>query len=620
MWCQKIVCAIIIFSVIFMVDGLKKLTKCFPSTIKRFISSDMANSSAISQGLSSAMERTGQWVFSHDVQLPTDLVINVGDATFPLHKFILMAKSGYIRAKILGSNNSDPTRVDLSQIPGGAQTFEKAIKFCYGVNFQITVYNVAALRCAAGYLEMTEWVCDGNLTKRTEEFLGQVALKTLLGAVTVLKSCEGLGLVAEEIGLVQRCVEVISLKACNEQNFPTCTPTDWWLPELTSLTNSSLQQILLSMKTHGASSKTLFAIITAFAEKSFPEFIHPKNSALPLPDPSPAIRTHQASLLNSITHLLKSTSIPVPISFLCLLLRAAIFLNSSNNSKRELEVQIAACLDQVSVGDLLVIALDCSGQRVVDIDSVRRIIGLFVEKQGGGLYGGGVVGCSATVQQVTKTFDAFVGEIAADEDLGVSKFAGVAGALPESARRFDDDLYRAVDIYLKAHPGLDEIEREKVCSVLNPLRLSYEARLHASQNKRLPLQVVLHALYYDQLKLRSTATFNDNIDPTPPPLSTATTARSRAVADASLMKENEELRSELTRMKLYLSDLEMTKKVGSGIKKSNTFLASVSRTLGRAESVQAKGYPRDTLNIDEGSMGSVARVGVGPGGEAFSIS
>ncbi|URD81928.1 NPH3 family [Musa troglodytarum] len=38
---------------------------------------------------------------------------------------------------------------------------------------------------------------------------------------------------------------------------------------------------------------------------------------------------------------------------------------------------------------------------------------------------------------------------------------------------------------------------------MDPLKLSYEARLHASQNKRLPLQIVLHALCYDQLKLRS---------------------------------------------------------------------------------------------------------------------
>lgn len=211
------------------------------------------------------------------------------------------------------------------------------------------------------------------------------------------------------------------------------------------------------------------------------------------------------------------------------------------------------------------------------------------------------------MQEVTKTVDAFIGEIASDVELGVSKFAGVAGALPKSARRFDDDLYRAVDIYLKAHPGLDEIEREKVCSVMDPLRLSYEARLHASQNKRLPLQVVLHALCYDQLKLRSGETKEPA---TPPPLSACASARSRAGADVSIMEENEKLRSELRRMKLYLSDLEKNKKV---IKKP-TFFASVSKTLRKLNPF--KQASKDTLNIEHDVKADVTK----PKRRRFSIS
>ncbi|MBD4019029.1 hypothetical protein GUI04_08345, partial [Xanthomonas citri pv. citri] len=85
-----------------------------------------------------------------------------------------------------------------------------------------------------------------------------------------------------------------------------------------------------------------------------------------------------------------------------------------------------------------------------------------------------------------KTIDAYLGEIAMVPELTISKFNGIANLVPKNARKFDDDLYRAIDIYLKAHPTLDEIEREKVCSAMDPLKLSYEARVHASQNKRLP--------------------------------------------------------------------------------------------------------------------------------------
>ena len=142
---------------------------------------------------------------------------------------------------------------------------------------------------------------------------------------------------------------------------------------------------------------------------------------------------------------------------------------------------------------------------------------------------------------------------------------------------------------------------------MDPLRLSYEGRLHASQNKRLPLQVVLHALYYDQLKLRSGA----DEEPTTSALSAAGSAWSREGADVRLKKENEELRSELTKMKMYLSDLEKNKKVG----KKPSFFASVSKTLGKLNPF--KQVSKDTSSIDDG----VRKVDVTkPKRRRFSIS
>lgn len=127
-------------------------------------------------------------------------------------QFMLVAKSNYIRKLIMESKEADLTNIDLSDIPGGPEIFEKAAKFCYGVNFEITVHNVAALRCAAEYLQMTDKYCDGNLSGRTEDFLKQVALTSLSGAVVVLKSCEDLLPKAEELKIVQRCVDVASTK------------------------------------------------------------------------------------------------------------------------------------------------------------------------------------------------------------------------------------------------------------------------------------------------------------------------------------------------------------------------------------------------------------------------
>lgn len=128
---------------------------------------------------------------------------------------MLVAKSNHIRKLVLESTEPDLTRINLSDIPGGPETFEKAAKFCYGVNFEITVQNVAALRCAAEYLDMTDNYCDNNLTGRTEDFLTQVALSSLSGAIVVLKSCEELLPIAEDLKIVKRCVDVATSKVLN---------------------------------------------------------------------------------------------------------------------------------------------------------------------------------------------------------------------------------------------------------------------------------------------------------------------------------------------------------------------------------------------------------------------
>ncbi|KAI0501823.1 hypothetical protein KFK09_016768 [Dendrobium nobile] len=568
----------------------------------------MDSSSAAVRRLSTAMERTGRWVFSQEV--PSDIVIKVDDATFPLHKFILVAKSGYIRKKIVESDKSDLGMMELKGIPGGAEAFEKAARFCYGVNFEISVENVAALHCAAEWLEMTEKSCEGNLAARADEFIAKAALITLSGAVTVLKSCQKLLPFAEKLRIVQRCVDAIGSKATHEANSPSRSPPDWWAAELAMLNPPFFQKALAAMKARGATPKTLSTSVAVYAGKSLPELLPLSSSCGRGPSPTASSagtdRTTQRNFIESFIAILPTDhDTPLPVGFLCCLLRAAIFLNSSAASRRDLERRISTSLDQVAVGDLMAIAFDYSGQRLADLDSIRRIVTGFAEREVAG----------AVAQRTARVVDAFVAEIATEEDLPVSKFAGIAGALSKSSRRFDDDLYRAVDIYLKAHSGLDEIEREKACSVMDPLRLSYEARLHASQNKRLPLQVVLHALYYDQLKLRSGGAADE-----PPVVAVAS-------GDDALAKENEALRSELARMKLYLTDIQRSQGSSTGKSttvmalpappvagKKTTFFSSVSKKLGKLNPFRLGS--KDTSTIEENVGVDLAK----PRKRRFSIS
>lgn len=138
-------------------------------------------------------------------------------------QFPLMTRSGRIR-RLVGEElkEGDPTVssppvIEFSNFPGGPDTFELAAKFCYGINFEITTAKVAFLRCAAEFLEMTDDYGEDNLVTRTEAFLTEVVFKNLDKSVEVLHSCEPILPLAEEVKMVNRCIDVIASKLCSDQ-------------------------------------------------------------------------------------------------------------------------------------------------------------------------------------------------------------------------------------------------------------------------------------------------------------------------------------------------------------------------------------------------------------------
>ncbi|CAH1420267.1 unnamed protein product [Lactuca virosa] len=540
---------------------------------------------------------TEQGVLSEDI--PTDIMVHVGEVKFPLHKFMLVAKSNYIRSLVVESGVPDLEMIDLSNIPGGAEIFEKVARFCYGVNFEITVNNVAALHCAAEYLEMND---HGNLASRTYAFLAKVALTRLCGAITVLKSCEDLLPIAEKLNIVNQCVEVASAKACDEAYFPSRSPPNWWTEELSIVGINFFQKIIHSMKSRGAKALIIAGAIITYAKRTLPDLVRYHSVAAvksPISDHSSVSRIKQRNLLESIVALfpVENQQAVFSINFLCCLLRTAIFLEANADCKKQLEKRISVILDQATIDDLLDLSYTFDRERLCDMESVRRIVIGFVEKEKSVVvFNSGDFGeaPSPAMLRVAKIIDAYLAEIAKATELSISKFNGIANLMPKNAREVDDDLYCAIDRYLKTHPNLDEIEREKVCSTMDPLKLSTEARTHASQNKRLPLQIVLHTVYYDQLQIRS------DIDGQSTP--GAQSMRCQVQADVALAKENETLRSELLTMKMYISDLKKNQVEATSSKtkkmKKPTLFSSVSKTLGKLNPF--KSGSKDTSNIDDG--------------------
>ncbi|KAK8996381.1 hypothetical protein V6N11_076618 [Hibiscus sabdariffa] len=184
--------------------------------------------------------------------LPSDIIIEVDDMTFHLHKFPLISKSRKLDQLIEEQARKPSTatvtkqeqretgteieeeeeeeteeyreqqdeeeeeeryQLSLQDFPGGSDTFEAAAKFCYGVKMDLSSSTVVPLRCAAEFLEMTDEYSEDNLISKTERFLSQSVFKSLKESIKALKSCESVMTLAESLGIVQRLIDSIASRA-----------------------------------------------------------------------------------------------------------------------------------------------------------------------------------------------------------------------------------------------------------------------------------------------------------------------------------------------------------------------------------------------------------------------
>ncbi|GKU94861.1 hypothetical protein SLEP1_g8293 [Rubroshorea leprosula] len=528
--------------------------------------------------LSTAMKRTSEWILSQEI--PSDVTIHVGGASFSLHKFPLVSKCGYIRKLVSDSSDADLSAIEIPDIPGGAEAFELAAKFCYGINFEISIENIAMLRCAAEYLEMTEDYAIGNLVGRTEAYLNEVALKSLAGAVSVLHMAENLLPIAEKVKLVSRCIDAIAYIACKESQFCTSAKAergidgaissvshpkpivDWWAEDLTVFRIDIFQRVLNAMMARGFKQYDLGPILMLYAKKSL-RGLETFGKGRKKIEPSEEHK--KRVILETIVSLLPRETNALSVSFLSMLLRAAIYLETTVACRLDLEKRMALQLGQAVLDDLLIPSYSFTGDTLFDVDTVQRIMMNYLEYETEGKHLGyktddDYFSPRSDVERVGKLMENYLAEIASDRNLSVSRFIGLAELIPEQSRVTEDGIYRTIDIYLKAHPTLSDIERKKVCSLMDCQKLSREACAHAAQNDRLPVQTVVQVLHYEQQRFQDvmngsltngdSPTTSSKLDLLPLDIHPVSGELS------SLKRENEDLKLEIVKMKMKLKEIE----------------------------------------------------------------
>ncbi|KAI9074118.1 hypothetical protein K1719_017245 [Acacia pycnantha] len=502
---------------------------------------------------------TAEAVRSVSSDVSSDLIIQVKESSYLLHKFPLLSKCLRLQRLCSESPGSSPHQiVQLPDFPGGVEAFELCAKFCYGITITLSAYNIVAARCAAEYLQMTEEVEKGNLIYKLEVFFNSCILHGWKDSIITLQSTKALPLWSEDLAITSRCIEAIASKvwshpskvslshshsrrvrddvSCNgnESQRHKSDSKGWWAEDLAELSIDLYWRNMITIKSGCKMPSNIIGdALKVYASRWLPNISrksHPNRKVAPSDsdsDSASEITSKHRLLLESIASLLPAEKGAVSCSFLLKLLKAATILNASASSKMELARRVGLQLEEATVNDLLIPSLSYTNDMLYDVELVMTILEQFmlqgqspptspprsrlaVERRRSRSAENidfefqesrrSSSASHSSKLKVAKLVDRYLQEVSKDVNLPMSKFIALAEAIPDFARHDHDDLYKAIDIYLKAHPELNKSDRKRLCRILDCKKLSMEACMHAAQNELLPLRVVVQVLFFEQAR------------------------------------------------------------------------------------------------------------------------
>ncbi|KAL9242019.1 hypothetical protein vseg_016065 [Gypsophila vaccaria] len=459
--------------------------------------------------------------WSQETGLPVTVRVRVAEKSFNLHKFPLIAKSGYFKRQL-----NEWQEVELpANFPGGSETFEMIALFIYGSSTFIDPFNVASLKCASEFLDMTEAYAPGNLSVRTDLYLNQVVLQSWDDTLIVLQKCQTLLPWAEDLLIVSRCIESLAFMACMEILDPErkrerpiaslealsrrpwsseivkeIVSQDLWIKDLIALQFGFFRRIVCSLRRQGMREKFVSPIIVFYANKwilskktrQFWECLCDKEGDNVTNSSEKVMET-----LKDMLDLLlvgEKPSRAVPVGFYFSLLARCLELGGLNDERVRLQVQIVQLLPLAHMEDFLLPKK--SNEPVSSSVEVSVMESIFTS----------YISSVATDQTppigntiVAELWDLYLALVAQDPSMTAEKFTNLVEVVPLSYRNSHDHLYRAMNVYIVAHPNLSQEEKSAVCKYLICHKLSQEVCIEAVQNQFMPLRLVVQALFVQQL-------------------------------------------------------------------------------------------------------------------------
>ncbi|XP_022729667.1 BTB/POZ domain-containing protein NPY1-like isoform X2 [Durio zibethinus] len=580
-----------------------------------------------------AFQADGKCIRYVTSDLATDVTINIGQVKFYLHKFPLLSKSNRMQKLVLKASEEKCDEINMVDFPGGPKSFEICAKFCYGMIVTLNAYNIVAARCAAEYLEMTEDVDRGNLIFKIEVFLNSSIFRSWKDSIIVLQTTKSLLPSSENLKIVGRCIDSIAsttsvdpanitwsytynrkLSAQDEivdngmkfREKIESVPKDWWVEDICELDIDLYKRVMTAVKSKGRMDGAVIGeALKTYAIRWLPDSV----DALV----SDVHSWRNKLLVETIVCLLPSDKgVGCSCSFLLKLLKVAILVGLDDSAKEDLVKRISLKLHEAFVKDLLIPARSPQ-TTLYDVEMVQSIVNQYMmhEKRSQDLnVEKNKMGCTdfilghGSLLSVGKLIDGYLEEIACDPNLSVASFIDLSQSIPEFARPVHDGLYKAIAMYLKEHPSLMKAEKKKMCGLMDVKKFTMDASMHAAQNERLPLRVVVQVLFFEQVRAGAgVGSLNNN------PLDTShSTTNTDEEWEKTAAEDCNSLKKQMSQIKIkedgFQKKGKLSKKNSKSSKSGMKLLPSRSRRIFDKLWVMGKGHAENRSPETSGSSQS----------------
>lgn len=227
-------------------------------------------------------------------------------------------------------------------------------------------------------------------------------------------------------------------------------PKDWWTEDLSELGIDHFRYIISAVKSTNALQPQLIGeALHVYAFRWLPDV----TKALPLASSSSTQSLDRKQrILETIVSLIPTNAGSVSVGFLLRLLSTANHLGASPVTKAELIRRSGLQFEEATLNDLLLPSQasgsTCDDSCTYDVGLVEVVAESF-SRQWRRQVSGEETQSVRSITKIANLIDSYLQVVARDPKMPVEKMVCIASAVPEIARPVHDDLYKAINTYLK---------------------------------------------------------------------------------------------------------------------------------------------------------------------------